>query len=129
MAEIVIQYILILLLITGLGYLAYLLKDKDINHIKEDYFGLHYVILGTLTASESTPENAKRIIRIISVVVHYIESNFRNSENKIKEEKAIIMAQDAIGLLDLKSNIDHESLKYLIRLAAAILPPTNKISE
>lgn len=128
MAEVVIQYILILLLVTGLGYLIYLLKDNDINY-KEDYFGLAYVILGSLTTSESTPENAKRIIRIISVVVNFIESNFRNSENNIKEEKAVNMAKDAIGLLDFKSNIDDESLKYLIRLAAAILPPTNKILD
>lgn len=128
MAEVVIQYILILLLVTGLGYLIYLLKDNDINY-KEDYFGLAYVILGSLTTSESTPENAKRIIRIISVVVNFIESNFRNSENNIKEEKAVNMAKDAISLLDFKSNIDDESLKYLIRLAAAILPPTNKIMD
>ena len=39
------------------------------------------------------------------------------------------MAKDAIGLLNFQSNIDNESLKYLIRLAAALLPPTNKIIE
>ena len=88
MAEIIIQYVLILLLVTGLGYLVYLLKDKDIN-IKEDYFGLAYVILGCLSASEATPENAKRIIRIVSDVVQYVETNYKNSENTFKEEKAI----------------------------------------
>ena len=128
MVEIVIQYVLILLLVSGLGYLVYLLKDKDIN-LKEDYFGLAYVILGGLSASESTPENAKRIIRIVSGVVQYIESNYKNSENTFKEEKAINMAKDAIGLLNFQSNIDTESLKYLIRLAAAILPATNKKIE
>jgi hypothetical protein len=128
MIEIVIQYVLILLLVSGLGYLVYLLKDKDIN-LKEDYFGLAYVILGGLSASESTPENAKRIIRIVSGVVQYIESNYKNSENTYKEEKAINMAKDAIGLLNFQSNIDTESLKYLIRLAAAMLPATNKKIE
>ena len=128
MVEIIIQYVLILLLVTGLGYLVYLLKDKDIN-IKEDYFGLAYVILGGLSASESTPENVKRIIRIVSGVVQYIEANYKNSENTYKEEKAINMAKDAIGLLNFQSNIDTESLKYLIRLAAAILPATNKKIE
>lgn len=128
MLDIVIQYVLILLLVVGLGYLVYLLKDKEIN-LREDYFGLAYVILGELSASEATPENAKRIIRIVSGVVQYVEANYKNSENTFKEEKAINMAKEAIGLLNFQSNIDNESLKYLIRLAAAILPATKKMTE
>ncbi|MBU3126715.1 hypothetical protein LGL55_02930 [Clostridium tagluense] len=128
MVDIVIQYVLILLLVVGLGYLVYLLKDKDIN-LREDYFGLAYVIFGGLSASESTPENEKRIIRIISSIVQHVESNYKNSENTFKEEKAINMAKDAISLLNLESNIDRESLKYIIRLAAALLPATNKTTK
>jgi len=125
MMEIIIQYVLIVLLVTGLGYLAYLLKDKDTN-IKDDYFGFASVILGALTSSEGTTENAKIIIRIVSKAVLYVETNYKNSENTFKEEEAIKMAKEGTNLLDIKSNIDNESLKYLIRLAAALLPPTNK---
>jgi hypothetical protein len=128
MVEIIIQYVLIVLLVTGLGYLVYLLKDKDIN-IKDDYFGLAYVILGSLTAGESTPENVKKIIRIVSEAVQYVETNYKNGENTFKEEEAIKVAKDAIALLNFQSNIDDESLKYMIRLAAALLPPTNKTVE
>jgi len=125
MVEIIIQYVLIVLLVTGLGYLAYLLKDKDIN-IKEDYFGFAYVILGSLKTSESKPENAKKILRIVSEAVQYVETNYKNSENTLKEEEAIKISKDAASTLDFKNNIDDESLKHLIRLAAALLPPTNK---
>ncbi len=125
MVEIIIQYVLIVLLVTGLGYLAYLLKDKDIN-IKEDYFGFAYIILGSLTSSQSTPENAKIILRIVSKAVQYVETNYKNSENTLKEEEAIKISKDAASTLDFKNNIDDESLKHLIRLAAALLPPTNK---
>jgi len=125
MLDIVIQYVLILLLVLGLGYLVYLLRDRDIN-AREDYFGFDYVILGELSASEATSENAKRIIRIISSVVDNVESNYKNSENTFKEEKAIFLAKEAISLLNFESNIDSESLKYLIRLAVALLPATNK---
>lgn len=128
MVEIIVQYVLIVLLVTGLGYLVYLLKDKDID-IKDDYFGLAYVILGSLAASEATPENVKKIIRIVSETVHYVETNYKNEENAFKEEEAIKMAKEAISLLNFESNIDDESLKYLIRLAAALLPPTNKVVE
>ncbi len=128
MTEIIIQYTLIVLLVTGLGYLVYLLRDKDID-IKDDYFGLANVILGSLIASEATPENVKRIIRIVSDAVQYVETNYKNSENTVKEEIAIKMAKNASSLLSFQSNIDTESLKYLIRLAAALLPPTNKKNE
>ena len=126
MVEIIIQYVLIVLLVAGLGYLVYLLKDKDLN-IKDDYFGLAYIILGSLEAGESTPENVKKIIRIVSGAVEYVETNYKNGENTFKEAEAIKMATDAISLLNFQSNIDEESLKYLVRLAAALLPPTNKI--
>lgn len=125
METIIIQYVLIVLLVIGLGYLAYLLKDKDIN-LKDDYFGFSYIILGSLSASEFTTENAKTIIRIISEAVRYVEINYTNSENALKEEEAIKRAKDSTSLLSFKNNIDDESLKHLIRTAAALLPPTNK---
>jgi len=128
MVVIVIQYVLILLLLLGLSYLVYLVKDND-TILKEDYFGLEYIILGDLSISEATNENVKKIIRIVSGVVQYVESNYRNSENTFKEEKAINMAKDAIALLNFESNIDSESIKYLIRLTSAILPATNKVIE
>lgn len=128
MVEIIIQYVLILLLVTGLGYLVYLIKDKQGN-VKDDYFGLDYVILGYLSEDEATAKNVKKIIRIISQTVQYVEINYKNSENKFKEEKAISMSKDATNLLSFQSNIDDESLKYMVRLAAAFLPPTNKIIE
>lgn len=125
MVEIITQYVLIVLLAMGLGYLAYLLKEKGIN-IKDDYFGLAYVILGSLTALESTPENAKIIIRIVSKAVQYVETNYKNSENTLKEEEAIKIVKERTSLLDFQKNVDDESVKYLIRVAAALLPPTNK---
>lgn len=128
MAEIIIKYVLIVLLVIGLGYLAYLLKDKDKN-FKDDYFGFDCIILGSLSASESTPENAKTIIRIISEAVRYVEINYNDSENTLKEEEAIKTVKYSTSLLSFKNNIDDESLKYLIRVAAALLPPTNKIIE
>jgi hypothetical protein len=128
MVEIIIQYVLIVLLVIGLGYLVYLLKDKDIN-IKDDYFGLAYVILGSLAACEYTPENVKKIIRAVSEAVQYVETNYKNGENSFKEEEAVKMAKDSISLLKFQSYIDDESLKYIVRLAAALLPPTNKMVD
>jgi len=126
--EIIIQYVLIVLLVTGLGYLVYLLKDKGIN-IKDDYFGFAYVILGSLLTNDATPENAKLIIRIVSAAVKYVEINYKNSDNEFKEKEAIKMVKNDISHLSFQENIDDESIRYLTRLAAATLPPTNKVIE
>ena len=128
MVEIIIQYVLIVLLVTGLGFLVYLLKDKGIN-IKDDYFGFAYVILGSLLTNDATPENAKLIIRIVSAAVKYVEINFKNSDNEFKEKEAIKMVKNDISYLSFQENIDDESIRYLTRLAAATLPPTNKVIE
>ena len=125
MVEVIIKYVLIALLVMGLGYLAYLLKDKDIN-LKNDYFGFASVILGSLSTSESTPENEKIILRIITEAVKYVEVYYKNSENALKEEKAVELAKESTSSLGFKKNIDGESLKCLIRIAAAVLPATNK---
>ncbi|MBU3182311.1 hypothetical protein [Clostridium psychrophilum] len=128
MVEIIIQYVLIVLLVAGLAYLAYLLKDKDIN-IKDDYYGFASVILGSLTFIESTPANVKIILRIISKAVLFVETNYKHSENTLKEEEAMKISKEATNKLNLKNNIDDESLKYIIRLVATLLPPTNKKIE
>jgi hypothetical protein len=125
MVEIIIQYILIVILVIGLGYLAYLLKDKNLN-TKDDYFGLANVVLGSLSASEYTPENVKKVIRIISKAVQFVETNYKNNENTLKEKEAIKIAKEGTNLLNFQINVDEESLKYLVRIAAALLPPTNK---
>lgn len=125
MVEIIIQYILIVILVIGLGYLAYLLKDKNLN-TKDDYFGLANVVLGSLSASEYTPENVKKVIRIISKAVQFVETNYKNNENPLKEKEAIKIAKEGTNLLNFQINVDEESLKYLVRIAAALLPPTNK---
>ena len=58
-----------------------------------------------------------------------MEINYKNSENTFKEEEAIVKSKNAISLIGFEGNIDNDSLKYLTRLAVALLPPTNKVEE
>lgn len=128
MNDIIIQYVLIVLLIVGLSYFVYLLKDKGIN-IKEDYFGITYTILRTLSDIDATPQNVKKLLRAVSDAVKYVEVNFRNEDNDIKEQKALILARETVEGLKFESSIDDESLIYIIRLCAAMMPATNKDKE
>jgi len=124
MVQIIIQYVLVILLVVGLGYLAYLLKDKKIN-IKDDYFGLAYAILNTLKSDEATSANIKKIIRAVSEGVKFVEDNYKNVDNAIKEEEALKLIRESIDALGFESPIDESSIRYLIRIAASMLPATH----
>lgn len=128
MTNIVFQYVLVVVLIAGLSYLVYLVKDKGIS-VKEDYFGITYMLLKSLNDLEATPEKVKKIIRAISEEVQFIELNYKNEDNTLKEEKALILAKEALEALealDFENKIDDESIRYIIRLCAAALPPTHE---
>jgi hypothetical protein len=125
MAEIIIQYVLVILLILGLTYFVYLLKDKGIN-LKEDYYGITYTVLNFLTNEEATPENVKKVLRAASKAVSYVEVIYKDETNDIKEEEALALLREAINRLDFKNEIDEESLRYIIRLCTSIMPPTHK---
>ena len=124
MVQIIIQYLLVILLVVGLGYLAYLLKDKKIN-IKDDYFGLAYAILSTLQSDEATNANVKKIIRAVAEGVKFVEDNYKNADNSVKEDEALKLIRESIDALGFKSPIDESSIRYLIRIAASMLPPTH----
>lgn len=124
MSTLILEYVLIVLLVLGVGYLIYLLKDRG-TIIKEDYFGIAGSILNILEDNEATPENVKSILRTVSKSVNFIESNFKDEDNQIKEKKALEMVKATISTLNLQTKVPDESIIYIIRLCAAILPPTH----
>lgn len=125
MAGQVIQYILIVLLVVVLGALMYYLKDKEIIR-EEDYYGIAFSILSALGYKDISKETVKIILRTISDAVQFVECNFKNENNDVKEEKALEIAREGIDNLELISKISDASIKYIIRLACALLPPTNE---
>lgn len=125
MAEIIIQYTLIVILVLGIGYLAYFLKEKGVIR-NDDYFGITYTILGMLTAKDATPGNVKNILRAVSSAVQFVEENLKVEENSDKENKALELAKDSLKLLKLNSEISDDSIRFIIRITCALLPSTHK---
>lgn len=126
MAYIIIQYVSVALLVVSVGYLLYLLKEKE-PKFNEDYFGITYSILSSLGDIEGTSENVKKVLRVISKTVLFTEDNYRNEDNKFKEDTALKIAKESLRELKLRRTIDDDSIRYIIRLSAALLPPTNKL--
>ncbi|WMJ82175.1 hypothetical protein RBU49_07960 [Clostridium sp. MB40-C1] len=125
MTQIVLQYVLVVLLVIGLAYFVYLIRDKGLN-ISEDYFGIARTLLDFLGSSDNIAANGKNVLRAISESVNYVEVNYRDEDNRIKEEKAVILAKEAIDALNFENNVPEENLRQLIRLCAVFMPPTNK---
>lgn len=125
MCALVMQYVLVVLLVIGLSYFVYLIRDKG-NNISEDYFGIAYTILGSLQSSEATPKNLKSILRIVSSAVENIEMNYKNEDNDLKEEKALILVRAMLDKMNFKRKIEDDKIRQLIHLCAAFAKPTNK---
>ena len=125
MAQLIIQYVLVICLVFGLFYLVYLLKDKGVE-VQEDYFGITHTIFASLEKDEATPENTKKIFRTITQVVSYVEENYIGEDNSLKENKALILAKEDLGALNLKSTISIENIRYMIRMACSFMPSKNK---
>lgn len=128
MGEMIFQYVLIVILILGLGYLIYLIKDRG-TELFEDYFGLTYAILNTLQSDESTKENIKAILRVVSQIVSYVEIEFLNMDNLDKEEIALKICREAIQHYGFESPIDDNSIRYLIRISSAMSPAKEVVKQ
>ena len=126
MTQLITQYVLIIFLIFGFGYLIYLLKDKDVKG-RDDYYGIAYSIFNTLQVKEATTENIKKIIRIIAEAVNYVELNYKDDDNSFKEEKALSLSRNGINALNFSSDIADESIRYIIRLVSVTMPAADKI--
>lgn len=125
MSTLILEYVLIVLLVLGVGYLIYLLKDRG-TIIKEDYYGITGSILSMLEDKEAKQENVKNILRQVSKAVNFVELNFKNEDNKLKQEKALEMARNSILELNLSTEIPDESIIYIIRLSTALLISTQE---
>jgi hypothetical protein len=128
MTEIIIQYTLIVILVLGIGYLVYFLKEKGVIR-NDDYFGITYTILGMLTAKDATPQNVKNILRVVSSAVQFVEVNLKGEENSKKENKALELAKDSLKLLKLNSEISDDSIRFIIRISCALLPSTHNKNQ
>ncbi|MFL0250053.1 hypothetical protein ACJDT4_06425 [Clostridium neuense] len=113
-------YILLVMLVIGLGYMFYLSKEKDIE-IKEDYFGLNFSVFNTIKNEEYNKENIKTIFKIIKDSIMYVEDNYKFDINLRKENIALMISKDEIKKLKLKSKIDDESIRAIIRIGCAFM--------
>ncbi|WP_139904130.1 hypothetical protein [Clostridium thermarum] len=119
MTELIIQYVLIVLMVLGIAYFIYFLREKGVIR-DDDYYGITYTILAQLENHEATKENVKKILRQVAAVVKFVEETYGGDSDKLKEDRAIAMAREAIREVDIGSDLGDNALRYLVRLACAL---------
>ncbi|MDP4091337.1 MAG: hypothetical protein Q8930_18990 [Bacillota bacterium] len=119
MTELIIEYVLIVLMVLSIAYFIYFLKEKGVIR-NNDYYGITYTILSQLENHEANQINVKKILRAAAASVNFVESAYKDDDNKTKEEKALAMTKEAIRDMHIESEIGERSIRYLIRLACAL---------
>lgn len=118
-------YILLVMLVLGLAYVFYLSREKDIE-IKEDYYGLNFNVFNTIKNEEYNKNNIKTILKIIKNSIIDVEENYKFYSNLRKENIALEISKGEIKKLKLKSKIDDESIRILIRIGCVFILSNKK---
>jgi|GEM_PF-3046405 len=118
-------YILLVMFVLGLAYIFYLSREKDIE-IKEDYYGLNFNVFNTIKNEEYNKNNIKTMLKIVKNSIIYVEENYKCDSNLRKENIALEISKDEIKKLKLKSKIDDESIRILIRIGCVFMPSDKK---
>lgn len=113
-------YILLVMFVLGLAYIFYLSREKDVE-VKEDYYGLNFNVFNTIKNEEYNKNNIKTILKIVKNSIIYVEENYKFNSNLRKENIALAISKDEITKLKLKSKIDDESIRILIRIGCVFM--------
>lgn len=121
----VLIYSALVILIIGISYIIYLSKEKDVE-LQEDYYGLNFNVFHTIKKEEYNEKIIKKILKIIKSSINFVENNYKLEKNYLKENKALEISKGEIKKLNLKSKIDDESIRALIRLGCVFMISDNK---
>lgn len=120
-----VQALLIILVVLALGIIVGLLRKREIVP-NDKFLNFGYNILSMLEELGVADENTKKILRIIMEGVRYVEENFNNMSNPVKEETALNVVKDNLKDLNGIENLTDEELKTFIRLSAILLGESKK---
>lgn len=118
----VLEYSMLVILVVGFAYIIYLFKEKDAE-VKEDYYGLNFRVFHTIKNEEYNEELIKALMKIIKDNIKYVENNYLTYGSIEKENKALELTKKKIKTMGLKSKVDDESLRVIIRLGCVFMFP------
>ena len=122
MSEILVQVLIIITVILGITGMVLMFKKNNIEP-KEKIFENSYTILKSLQTLGFADEETKNILRLIMNRVKYVEKNFKDSPNNVKENQAFNFIKEQLDTLKFDNVLSDDDIRTFIRLAAAFLNP------
>ncbi|WP_291579297.1 hypothetical protein [Clostridium sp. UBA6640] len=122
MSEVLVQVLIIITVILGITGMVLMFKKNNIEP-KEKIFENSYTILKSLQTLGFADEETKNILRLIMNRVKYVEKNFKDSPNNVKENQAFNFIKEQLDILKFDNVLSDDDIRTFIRLAAAFLNP------
>lgn len=122
MSEILVQVLIIITVVLGITGIVLIFKKNNIEP-KEKVFENIYTILESLQTLGFADEQIKKILRVIMDGVKYVEENFKDSPNNVKENQAFNFIKGQLDILKFDNVLSDDDIRIFIRLSAAFLNP------
>ena len=122
MSEILVQVLIIITVVLGITGIVLIFKKNNIEP-KEKVFENIYTILESLQTLGFADEQIKKILRVIMDGVKYVEENFKDSPNNVKENQAFNFIKGQLEILKFDNVLSDDDIRIFIRLSAAFLNP------
>ncbi|OFI05891.1 hypothetical protein CLOACE_14360 [Clostridium acetireducens DSM 10703] len=120
MEVVIIKYVLIILLLGALLYFLYLIREKDFQ-VVEEYYGIENNLLASLKVEETNKQVVKKILEEASKSVKQVELKHKQETEVYKEEKSLEIFKKNLERINIKSKIEEDNLKHILRIASAII--------
>jgi hypothetical protein len=117
---VIIKYVLIILLLGALLYFLYLIREKDFQ-VVEEYYGIENNLLASLKVEETNKQVVKKILEEASKSVKQVELKHKQETEVYKEEKSLEIFKKNLERINIKSKIEEDNLKHILRIASAII--------
>ncbi|WP_461614062.1 hypothetical protein [Clostridium sp. Marseille-QA1073] len=127
MSEVLVQVLIIITVVLGITGIVLIFKKNNIEP-KEKVFENIYTILIMLQTLGVADEGTKKILRLIMDGVKYVEENFKDSPNNVKENQAFNFIKEKLDILKFDNVLSDDDIRTFIRLAATFLKP-NELSK
>lgn len=121
----VLQFLFVIVVVLGLSLgstkLVGMSKNKESTLA---FLDVAQLISGLFVDMVVSNDDTKEIFRIVGTSMRYVESAFREEDNKVKEDLVVDIVLSSLKKLFPNKNVDDEIVKRLIRISVAFADST-----
>ena len=126
MSGVLVHVLIIITIVLGITGIVLIFKKNNIEP-KEKAFENIYTILIMLQSLGFADKETKKNLKLIMEGVKYVEDNFKDSPNNVKENQAFNFIKEQLDILKFDNILSDDDIRTFIRLAVTFLEPTELV--